>query len=268
MSIKQDYMKKNQAKLVKNSLGFDSNLYVFQDKEMFNYSVDTIMLGNFVFLNHKIKRMLEIGTNNGALSIFISERNKNLKIDAIEIQEKAAQLASSNVILNNKQDQITVITADFNDFYKEHTKLVKPKYEAIVCNPPFYVYDKSKISKSINEELLIATHEVKLNLEQIISGSAKIIEQKGYLTLVIPAERLVDCFCLMRQYKFEPKRVQFMIPRVYDKPKLVLVEARYQAGWGTHFLPNLYLHDPNDSLNHDYLPEIKKLYKPIKVNME
>nr|WP_318028264.1 hypothetical protein [Mycoplasmopsis bovis] len=72
----------------------------------------------------------------------------------------------------------------------------------------------------------------------------------------------------MRQYKFEPKRVQFMIPRVYDKPKLVLVEARYQAGWGTHFLPNLYLHDPNDSLNHDYLPEIKKLYKPIKVNME
>ncbi len=58
MSIKQDYMKKNQAKLVKNSLGFDSNLYVFQDKEMFNYSVDTIMLGNFVFLNHKIKRML------------------------------------------------------------------------------------------------------------------------------------------------------------------------------------------------------------------
>nr|WP_318030612.1 hypothetical protein [Mycoplasmopsis bovis] len=74
-------MKKNQAKLVKNSLGFDSNLYVFQDKEMFNYSVDTIMLGNFVFLNHKIKRMLEIGTNNGALSIFISERNKNLKIE-------------------------------------------------------------------------------------------------------------------------------------------------------------------------------------------
>ncbi len=58
MSIKQDYMKKNQAKLVKNSLGFDSNLYVFQDKEMFNYSVDTIMLGNFAFLNHKIKRML------------------------------------------------------------------------------------------------------------------------------------------------------------------------------------------------------------------
>ncbi|MBD4918755.1 lactate dehydrogenase, partial [Xanthomonas citri pv. citri] len=79
-------------------------------------------------------------------------------------------------------------------------------------------YNKSKISKSISEELLIATHEVKLNLEQIISGSAKIIEQKGYLTLVIPAERLVDCFCLMRQYKFEPKRVQFMIPRVYDKP--------------------------------------------------
>lgn len=52
---------------------------------MFNYFVDIIMFGNFVFLNYKIKRMLEIGINNGVLSIFIFERSKNLKIDVIEI---------------------------------------------------------------------------------------------------------------------------------------------------------------------------------------
>lgn len=254
-----------ENKLVKNSLGFDSNLYVVQDKNMFNYSVDTIMLGNFVFLNYKILNMLEIGTNNGALSIFISERNPKLKIDAVEIQTKACELARSNILMNHKENQINVINADFNDFYKEHTKLAKEKYDAIVCNPPFYSIDKQKISKEISEELLIATHEYKINLEQIIAGSAKIIEQKGYLSLVIPVERLVDCFTLMRQYKFEPKRVQFIIPRVDDKPKLVLVEGRYQAGWGTHFLPNLYLHDPNNKHDHKYLENIKELYKPKKV---
>ncbi|TQC51505.1 tRNA1(Val) (adenine(37)-N6)-methyltransferase [Mycoplasmopsis mucosicanis] len=251
--------------LVKNSLGFDSELFIYQDKTMFNYSVDTILLGNFVFLNKKITRMLEIGTNNGALSIFISERSKRIKIDAIEIQSKAVELAQKNIALNNKQDQINVIEADFNDYYKHCTKNGIEKYESIVVNPPFYPPQNMKLSKQITEEMLIATHEIKLNLEQIIQGSAKIIEQKGYLTMVLPVERIVDCFALLRKYDFEPKRIQFIVPRINDKPKLVLIESRYKAGWSVHFLPNLYLHDANDKNNHDYLDEIKKLYQPLKI---
>ncbi|AIA29265.1 methyltransferase [Mycoplasmopsis californica HAZ160_1] len=254
-----------KRKLVKNSLGFDSNLYIYQDKDMFNYSVDTILLGNFVFLNNRILRMLEIGTNNGALSIFISERNPKLKIDAIEIQSKAVELAEKNVKMNNKKEQINVIHADFNEFYQEQTKLNANKYQSIVVNPPFYPPENMKLSAKTSEEMMIATHEIKINLEQIIQGSAKIIEQKGYLTMVIPVERMVDCFQYMREYKFEPKRIQFIIPRVDDKPKLVLIESRYQAGWGVHFLPNLYLHDPDNKIDHEYLPQIKELYKPKKV---
>ncbi|ADE19387.1 tRNA1(Val) (adenine(37)-N6)-methyltransferase [Mycoplasma crocodyli] len=252
-------------KLVKNSLGFDSDLYVFQDKTMFNYSVDTILLGNFVFLNKSIKNMLEIGTNNGALSIFIASRNKNLKIEAVEIQKKAGELAKLNIEHNNMHEQINVSIINFIDFWKNHVKENKKKYQSIVCNPPFYPFDKTKIKKNISQEKLIATHEIHMNLEQLIEGCSKIIEQKGYLTLVLPVERMVDCFELMRKYKFEPKRIQLIIPRVNDKPKFMLIESRYRAGWGTHFLPNLYLHDANDKLNHDYLPEIKILYKPLKV---
>lgn len=251
------------SKIVKNSLGFDSNLYVYQDKSMFNYSVDTILLGNFASLNRLTKRALEIGTNNGALSIFLSERYQKLKIDAIEIQAKALELADKNVKLNNKQDQINLIHADFNKFYKQHAKAQKSKYDLIVCNPPFYKVDATNKRKG-TDELYIATHEVKLNLEQIISGAAKIIKQKGYLTLVEPTERLVDVFEQLRKYGFEPKRVQMIHPRVDKKSNLVLVEARFKAGWGTHFLPNIYLHT-DDVANHQYRDEVKALYKPKKV---
>ena len=48
--------------------------------------------------------------------------------------------------------------------------------------------------------MLIATHEIKLNLEQIVEGSSKIINQKGYLSLIIPPERLVDCFFVLKKY--------------------------------------------------------------------
>ncbi|WGI36916.1 tRNA1(Val) (adenine(37)-N6)-methyltransferase [Mesomycoplasma lagogenitalium] len=251
-------------KIIKNSLGYDSNLYVYQDKQMFNYSVDTILLGNFITLNRKVNYLLEIGANNGALSIFIAERDEKLKIDAIEIQEKAIELAKMNVRLNEKNNQIKLILNDFNLFYKEHSKNQLPKYDAIVCNPPFYKVEANIKRKNASQELLIATHEIKLNLEQIISGSAKIIKQKGYLSFVIPTERMVDCLTLLRKYNFEPKRVQMIYPREDEKSNLVLIESRFATGWGTFFDKNIYLH-LNDKFKHEYRDEVKELYKPKKV---
>ncbi|WP_322875956.1 tRNA1(Val) (adenine(37)-N6)-methyltransferase [Mycoplasmopsis felis] len=252
-------------KLVKNSLGFDSDLFIYQDKEMFNYSVDTILLGNFIYLNSKIKSALEIGTNNGALSIFVAKRNSNLKIDAIEIQKKGYELALYNVQLNNLANQINLFNDDFNLYWQSFIKNNSKKYQTIFCNPPFYKYDAHKIKNNVSKEKLIATHEIELTLEQLIYGCSKIIEQKGFLSIVIPVERSIDAFEIMRKYKFEPKRIQYVFTRANSKPKFVLIEGRYQTGWGSHFLPNLYLHNNNDKLNHDYLPEIKKLYKPIKI---
>ena len=250
------------GKLVKNSLGFDSDIFVYQDKDMFNYSVDTIMLGNFVTINGGIKNVLDIGTNNAALSLFVSERKNDMHIDAVEIQEKAIEIAKKNLELNNKEDSINLIHDDFNEFWKKHNKNQSKKYDLIMCNPPFYKVDKTHKRKG-SEELFIATHEVKMNLEQLIKGASKIIMQKGYLAIVMPTERLVDIFELMRKYKFEPKRIQFIHPRVNSKSNLVLVESRFQTGEGPHFLPNLYLHT-EDMRAHEYRDEIKKLYKPIK----
>lgn len=251
------------GKLVKNSLGYDSDLYVYQDKDMFNYSVDTILLGNFVTINSTTKRMLEVGTNNGALSIFVSERSKKLEIDAIEIQKDALKIAKKNLKLNKKEDQINLIHADFNEYWKAQNKSQAKKYDVIVCNPPFYKKE-AQARKEGNESVYIATHEVALNLEQLIAGSAKLLKQKGYLAIVEPTERLVDIFELMRKYNFEPKRVQMIHPRVNSKSNLVLVEARFQVGYGTNFLPNIYLH-PEDVKDHVYRDEVKELYKPIKV---
>ncbi len=251
------------AKVIKNSLGYDSDLWVYQDKSMFNYSVDTILLGNFTTINSQVKRILEIGTNNGALAIFMSARSKKIKIDALEIQKKAIELARKNIKLNNKEKQINLINDDFNLYYKKHCKEQMKKYDSIICNPPFYKVEASLKNKGTDEKL-IATHEIKLTLEDVIKGSAKIIKQKGYLSIVEPTERLVDIVTLMRKYGFEPKRIQYVHPREDQKSNLVLVEGRFRAGWGTHHLKNIYLHT-NDKNEHEYRDEVKALYQPIKV---
>ncbi|MGL5592108.1 MAG: tRNA1(Val) (adenine(37)-N6)-methyltransferase [Metamycoplasmataceae bacterium] len=247
---------------IKNSLGYESGINIYQDKKMFNYSVDTILLGNFATINGKIKNVLEIGVNNGALSIFVSERSDKIQIDAVEIQEKAIEIAKVNIEMNGKSNKINLINADFNDYAKEYAKNQGPKYDLIICNPPFYKVE-TKPKRNATPEMLIATHEFKLNLDQIFKGSSKIIEQKGYISLVLPPERLVDVFISMRKYNFEPKRVKMIFPREDQKPNLVLVEARFQAGWGTIFENNIYLH-PRDKNVHKYTDEVFEIYKPIK----
>lgn len=255
--------KKVKKSWIKNSLGFDNNIFIYQDKEMFNYSVDTILLANLTTLNRKTNYILEIGTNNSALSIFLSQRDDKIKIDALEIQLEAIELANFNIKMNNLEEQINLVQGDFNDWWKNHNKNQMKKYDVIICNPPFYKKE-TKIKKGISEQILKATHEITLNLEQIIHGSSKIINQKGYLSLIIPPERLVDCFELMRKYKFEPKRVKMIHPRINQKAILTFVEGRFNSGWGTHFETNIYLH-PENSNKHEYTNEVVKLYSPIKV---
>lgn len=255
---------KIKSSWVKNSLGYDNDLFIYQDKKMFNYSVDTILLANLTTINRKTKNILEIGTNNCALSIFLSQRSNKIKIDALELQDKAIELAKYNIEMNKLTSKINLIHDDFNDFWKKHNKNQMNKYDIIICNPPFY-RKETKIKKDISEEILKATHEISLNLEQIILGASKIIEQKGYLSLIIPPERLVDCFSLMRKYNFEPKRIKMIHPRINQKAILAFVEARFATGWGTNFESNIYLH-PEDESKHEYLDEVVKLYKPIKVN--
>ncbi|QJR44131.1 tRNA1(Val) (adenine(37)-N6)-methyltransferase [Mycoplasma miroungirhinis] len=253
---------------VKNNLGYQDGLEIYQDKEMFNYSVDTILLGNFCSLNRKIQHILEVGTNNGALSIFIANRANKIHIDALEIQKEACELALYNVKMNNLENKINIIHGDFNQYVQYLCNEIGnnrfKKYQLIVANPPYYNELNNIKRKNTNKFKEIATHEITLNLEQLISKSSKIIEQKGYLAIVLPMSRFIDCISLMRKYNFEPKRIQLVYPRVNDVAKFCLVEARFNTGWGTYYLENIYLH-PQNKNNHVYTQKVKKLYKPIKI---
>lgn len=94
-------------------------------------------------------------------------------------------------------------------------KLAK-KYDLIVANPPYYNEDFNQQRKNSTLEQKLATHEINLNLEQLVANSARIIEQKGYLAIVLPMARYIDTICLLRKYNFEPKRIQLVYPRITD----------------------------------------------------
>ncbi len=52
---------------VENYLLAHNNLKIIQRKDMFNFSLDTVLLANFCTINKNVKKIVDFGTNNAAI---------------------------------------------------------------------------------------------------------------------------------------------------------------------------------------------------------
>ena len=76
---------------VLNDLLNYNNLKIYQNTEMFSFSLDSVLLPNFVTLNKNIKKVLDIGSGNAAIPLILTTKT-DAKITGIEIQEESYYL--------------------------------------------------------------------------------------------------------------------------------------------------------------------------------
>jgi tRNA1(Val) A37 N6-methylase TrmN6 len=67
--------------------------------------------------------------------------------------------------------------------------------------------------------------------------------------VIFPALRTVDLLVVLRNEKLEPKRLQFIYPRIGEDAKFILVESLKASGVELKIMEPLILHrDPVDAL--------------------
>ena len=72
-------------------------------------------------------------------------------------------------------------------------------------------------------------------------------------------ERLADIFCLMRNYKIEPKEVRLIFSNNNSAPKMVMIKGVKNGGEYLKFRENLYIYTDEGT----YTDEILKIYNKI-----
>ncbi len=237
---------------VKNHLLGYKNLYIVQNTQMFNFSLDSVLLPNFVTINKNVKNILDIGTGNAPIPIILTTLTE-AKIKAIEIQEDVFELAKESIKINNLENRIELINDDINEYYKQ---IKTDSFDLITCNPPFFkVEQNSKLNKT--DYKTIARHEITLNLEQICKISKKILKNNATLALVHRPDRLVDIIQAMKNNNIEPKRIQFVHPKQNTEANTVLIEGIKNGKPGLKILNPLYVHEDNG----EYTEEVKKYFK-------
>ena len=69
---------KNKNNETINDLVNFNNIKIYQNKNYFNFSLDSILLPNFVILNNKTKKVLDLCTGNIPIPLILSKKTKAL----------------------------------------------------------------------------------------------------------------------------------------------------------------------------------------------
>lgn len=206
--------------IVRNDL-FDYNgLKIYQDDSKFKFSLDSILLAEFVDIKDNLENIVDFCTGNAPIPLILSTRS-NAKMCGFELQNSIYNLAIKSVEENSLSSQIKIINSNIKDV---RCYIESESVDAVTCNPPYFKFDGSSL---INEdrEKAIARHEIEMDLDDIFISSRYILKNKAPLYLVHRCDRLEEIFEALNKYKFGLKKIQFVYAGYKKEAIMVLIKA-------------------------------------------
>ena len=207
-------------KKVKNDL-YDYGLYIYQDEDNFKFSLDSILLAEFVDHNKKDNLIVDFCTGNAPVPLIMSSKGyKN--IYGIELQKSIFDMAIDSVKENKLDDNIKLI----NDNIKNVNKYFEAEsIDVITCNPPYFKYNAD--NSLINDNIIkaIARHELEMELEDIMKSARYLLKNKASLYIVHRCDRLEELIVSLNKYKFSVKKLQFIYSNINQDSIMVLIKA-------------------------------------------
>ncbi len=226
----------------------NGKLKIIQKKGGYRFSIDPILLANFVALK-KDERLLDIGTGCGIIPIYMSARGFRNPMIGIELQSDLLDVALKNKELNRCEN----ITFMQGDIRLEASVLKKARIDAIVCNPPYT--RKHSGRRSPDDSRSIARYESHLDLSALLVAVSSILSGKGRFYVIYPVKRLGELIYNAKSNRLELKRIRFIHPREGEKPNLFLAEFLKDGGIGAAVDKPLFAHR-----NDTYSEEVESYY--------
>jgi tRNA1(Val) A37 N6-methylase TrmN6 len=227
-------------------------LKIFQRDDLFKFSIDALLLGDFVQINPTTKKIIDLGCGLGAVSLYLSLKTK-AEIVGIDIQKDVIDLAKKSVAYNQLDKQIHCYHRDIRQAYKDFET---NQFDVVVCNPPFYKSNEVKQHNDL-ESLSLARHEVSLNLNDLFLATKRLLSNGGKFYFIHRVERMDEIIIELNKHHFVAKRMRFVYTKPGKPAKMLLVEARHNGSMGSLEIQEpLYIYDENN----DYTDEILKIF--------
>lgn len=149
-----------------------------QEYSAMKVGTDGVLLGAWAKIPIDATAILDIGTGTGLIALMLAQRFSTPKIDAIEIDLDAYKEAQYNFIKSPWFDRLSGFHSSLDDFVKS-TSIT---YDAIVCNPPFYI-DGFAIPNPARDKARSNSSMTFLSLFKAVDS---LLNPSGSFSMVIP----------------------------------------------------------------------------------
>ena len=228
------------------------DLKIVQNTDWFKFSIDSVLLSNFVKITKNTTNIIDFCTGNAPIPLILSTKTR-ANITGVEIQKDVYNLAKKSIEINNLQDRIEILNMDVKDIAQKYES---DSFDLITCNPPYFKLKESSIIND-NDIKSVARHEIYINLDDIFKVARKILKNNGTIAIVHRTDRLIDIIDCMKNNNIEPKRLQLVYPKFNKESNIVLIEGAKNGKSSLKVLPPIYVHDEDGN----YLEEIKKMFE-------
>jgi tRNA1Val (adenine37-N6)-methyltransferase len=178
---------------------------IHQDKCAMKVTTDGCLFGAWVAekvgsRESLAKNVLDIGTGTGLLSLMLAQRNPNLHIDAIEIDNQAAEQATENTTESPWAERIIVHNVNAKQFQTNKS------YSLVISNPPFYENEL----KSGNSQKDVAHHSEELQLNELLVIIKNNLNPDGLFCLLLPYKRNAEAKILLNEAGLHITQITFV----------------------------------------------------------
>ena len=149
---------------------------VEQDKCAMKVSTDACIQGAWTPVSQYVKNILDIGAGTGLLSLMFAQKKEAVHIDAIELDELAADQAKENFENSPWKGTIRIVNADAREYASEN------KYELIISNPPFF----SNSLLGDNAARNAARHGISFTYSDLANAIKTNLAENGCASVLLP----------------------------------------------------------------------------------
>lgn len=209
-------------------------LSVYQQKGVFSYGTDAVLLSKFVlssFKSMKNKRMCDLCSGTGIIPLMICDSNKDVNATGLEINADACKIAQMSADVSGLSSRYTQFLGDVKDV----RSIFSPEeFDFLTCNPPYMTSDSGYMCEE--DYKTIARHEILCTIDDIFKAAFYLLPTGGSVFVVYRTDRLSSLFKAADNNRFQIKEmISFVGDNLPSKSKLVVCRASKDSSEGLRY---------------------------------
>ncbi|MBR4328629.1 MAG: methyltransferase [Candidatus Riflebacteria bacterium] len=208
------------------------------------FSIDTLLLANFVQFTPEMMTAADLGSGSGILAFLLKYRNNGLQITGFELQKEFYELSNRNLELNKQFEGLFFEEMDIRDI---PARILPESYDLVVSNPPYFQLGNGRLPA--NPARAQARHELNGTVFNFVEAASYMLPYGGRFCVIIPTSRHDEICTYMAACKFGLKRKEFIIPKEGEESHLVMIEGeKFFSGECEEMMP-ITIHKKDNSFS-------------------